>query len=94
MPFSCSFCKIRGEKGYFSYPKAGPQRDECLGLAGLPPEQDLKVKISSLRICFRHYQESDFFFIDGGQARLKRGDFLNVNEGVLFLQRTGIKNLC
>ena len=75
MPFSCSFCKITGEKGYFSYPKAGPQREECLALAGLPPEKDLKVKISSLRICFRHYQESDFYFTNGGGVKVKKGKF-------------------
>ena len=55
MPISCSFCKTPGDKGYFSFPN-GPQRKECLQIGGLPPEEDLKVKISSLRICFRHYQ--------------------------------------
>ena len=71
MPQSCSFCKIQGDKGYFVYPKNG--RAECLRLAGLPLEQDLKVKISSLKICFRHYEEKDFYFNAGNQLRLCKG---------------------
>ena len=47
----CSICKSRGEKGYFRYPKEGPQRGECLKLAGLPAKKDLKVKVENLRIC-------------------------------------------
>ena len=76
MPISCSFCKTVGNKGYFSFPKNRSKRMECLQIAGLPPEEELKVKISSLRICFRHYQESDFCFTNGGnKLRLKRGEF-------------------
>ena len=74
MPFTCSFCKISGDKGYFSFPKDPQARADCLGLAGLPLEQDLKVKITSMKICFRHYKDSDFYFTDGGnQIRIRRG---------------------
>ena len=70
---ACSICKTRGDKGFFRYPK-GPQRGECLKLAGLPSrEEDLKVKVENLRICFRHYEAKAFFFNDGGQLRLKKG---------------------
>ena len=76
MPMSCSFCKTPGDKGYFSFPNNGPQRKECLQIGGLPSEEELKVKISSLRICFRHYQESDFYFTDdGNKVRLRKGKF-------------------
>ena len=68
---TCSFCSTRGEKGFFGYPK-GPQRGECLELAGLT-EANLKVKVESLRICFRHYKAEDFYFNDGEQLRLKKG---------------------
>ena len=44
-------------------------------MAGLPPEQELKVKMSSLKICFRHYGEDDFFHTAGNQLRVKRGKF-------------------
>ena len=78
MPFSCSFCKISGDKGYFRFPKPP---DDCLRLAGLPPEKELKVKITSLRICFRHYQESDFYFTDGGNhIRVRRGKFAKAQD--------------
>ena len=69
---TCSFCKQRGERGYFRFPK-GAQLGECLELAGLPPEKDLKVKVENLRICFRHYEAKAFFFNDGGQLRLRTG---------------------
>ena len=36
-----------GDLGYFCFPKTDVLRAECLELAGLPLEQDLKVKISS-----------------------------------------------
>ena len=69
MAITCSFCQTRGTKGYFRYPK-GPERAECLRLAGLPKE----VKVENLRICFRHYEAKDFYFVDGGdQVRIKRG---------------------
>ena len=70
---TCSFCSSRGDKGYFIYPKE-PQRGECLKLAGIT-ESDLKVKVESLRICFRHYKAEDFYFNDGGQLRLRRGNY-------------------
>ena len=70
---TCSFCKSRGDKGYFSYPKEQPQRGDCLKLAGLPAEKDLKVKVENLYICFRHYEAKAFYFNEGGQMRLKRG---------------------
>ena len=57
MPRTCSFCKTVGDVGYFGYPNSDVLRAECLELAGLPLEQDLKVKISSLKICFRHYED-------------------------------------
>ena len=75
MPRTCSFCKTIGDVGYFGYPKDDALRAECLELAGLPLEQDLKVKIVSLKICFRHYEEKDFYFTVGNQLRLKRGKF-------------------
>ena len=88
MPFSCSFCKIQGDKGYFSYP-TGPSRAECLRLAGLPEEQDLKVKMVNLKICFRHYEEKDFYFTVGNKLRLCRGElfiiFIDISKK-LFLQ--------
>ena len=70
---TCSFCKSRGDKGYFGYPKEEPQRGVCLKIAGLPAEEDLKVKVENLRICFRHYKTKAFFLNDGGQLRLKKG---------------------
>ena len=76
MPISCSFCKTPGDKGYFCYPNVEPLRSQCLEMAGLPPEQELKVKMSSLKICFRHYGEDDFFHTAGNQLRLRRGEFL------------------
>ena len=72
MTVSCSFCKKKGEKGYYGYPKDPPQRAECLRLAGLPPESELKVKIGGLRICFRHYQSKDLY-LTGDQVRLCKG---------------------
>ena len=75
MAITCSFCHTRGTKGYFRYPK-GPERAECLRLAGLPEESDLKVKVESLRICFRHYDAKDFYFVDGDQIRIKKGKIL------------------
>ena len=72
MPFSCSFCKIQGDKGYFAYP-TGPARATCLTLAGLPEEKDVTTKMVNLKICFRHYQEKDFYFTVGNQLRLCRG---------------------
>ena len=78
MPISCSFCKTSGEKGYFHFPRNRSRRMECLQIGGLPPEEELKAKISSLRICFRDYQASDFYLTDGGnKLRLKRGEFAN-----------------
>ena len=59
MPFSCSFCKISGDKGYFRFPKPP---DDCLRLAGLPPEKDLKVKITQWvqQANFQDFVQSDF----------------------------------
>ena len=70
---TCSFCKSRGDKGYFGYPKEEPQRGDCLKIAGLPAEEDLKGKVENLKICFRHYKTKAFFLNDGGQLRLKKG---------------------
>ena len=81
--FTCSFCRIRGDKGYFRYPKEQPQRGDCLRLAGLPAEKDLKVKVANLYICFRHYEVKDFFFNDGGQLRLRTGK-LKIIQDVLW----------
>ena len=72
MTVTCSICKIRGQQGYYRLPN-GPNRDECLKIAGLPPEPELNVKVDSLRICFRHYEAKDFYFADGGQLRLRKG---------------------
>ena len=74
MTIPCSVCKIRGQKGYYQYPSSQPQRAECLKIAGLPPESELKVKVDNLRICFRHYQGNDFYFL-GDQVRLRKGKF-------------------
>ena len=49
--------KTVGDVGYFCYPKSNVLCAECFELA----EQDLKVKVSSLKICFWHYEEEDFF---------------------------------
>ena len=73
MALRCTFCDIRGQKGFFRYPKDPQQRAECLELAGLPVEADLKVKVENLRVCFRHYEAKAFFFNDGGQLRLQKG---------------------
>ena len=84
MPRTCSFCKTVGDIGYFCYPKEDVLRAECLELAGLPLEKDLKVKISSLKICFRHYEEKDFYFTVGNQLRLRTGKKSNnkISEGI------------
>ena len=74
MVFTCSFCRIRGDKGYFRYPKEQPKRGDCLKIAGLPAEGDLKTKVENLRICFRHYNTKAIYFNDGGQLRLKKGN--------------------
>ena len=79
---TCSFCSSRGEKGFFGYPK-GPQRGECLELAGLT-EANLKVKVESLRICFRHYKAEDFYFNDGEQLRLKKGNLNHFLKVILW----------
>ena len=79
MALRCTFCDIRGQKGFFRYPKDPQQRAECLELAGLPVEADLKVKVENLRVCFRHYEAKAFFFNDGGQLRLKKGKSFKEN---------------
>ena len=78
MPRTCSFCKIVGDVGYFCYPKDEVLRAECLELAGLPLEKDLKVKTSSLKICFRHYEEKDYYFTVGNQLRLRTGKTIKI----------------
>ena len=60
----CSVCKSKGEKGFFRYPSGEFQRAECLRIAGLPPEPELKVKIGGLRICYRHFQANDLLVVN------------------------------
>ena len=67
----CSICKASGPKGYFNFPK-GPQRADYLRIAELPPEPELKVKVSGLRVCFRHFQEKDLVVV-GNQVRIRKG---------------------
>ena len=70
----CSVCKSKGEKGFFRYPSGESQRAECLRIAGLPPEPELKVKIGGLRICYRHFQANDLLVVNN-KVQLRTGKF-------------------
>ena len=82
MPITCSFCKKTDKKGVYRYPTEESRRAEWLRIGDLPPESELKVKISGLRVCFRHFKADDFYFA-GSQVRLRRGEFLS--EKVLMI---------
>ena len=51
----------------------GPQRAEWLQIASLPLESELKVKIKSLKVCFRHFQGKDLVLV-GNQVRISKGE--------------------
>ena len=67
----CSICKSSDTKGLFRFP-SDQRRARYLEIAGLPQEKDLKVKIQSLRICFRHFKVNDFIFV---------GNFVKIRTG-------------
>ena len=71
----CSVCKSKGEKGFFRYPSDESQRAECLRIAGLPPEPELKVKIGGLRICYRHFQANDLLVVNN-KVQLRTGKLI------------------
>ena len=71
---SCCICKASGTKGFFKVP-TGPRRADYLEIAGLPPESELKVKIASLKICFRHFHAKDLVVV-GDQVRISKGEFI------------------
>ena len=69
---TCSICKATGTKGFFRFPPE-PRRASYLEIAGLPPEKELKVKIQSLRICFRHFRSNAFYFVGSNQLKVRSG---------------------
>ena len=74
MTITCSFCKKTDKNGVYRYPTEESRRAEWLRIGDMPSESDLKVKVSGLRVCFRHFKADDFYFA-GSQVRLRRGEF-------------------